>query len=42
MLKGKGGNLSTASKSGTYPLHEAALAGKPGRKLNILDCARYI
>ncbi|KAL5249390.1 hypothetical protein ACHWQZ_G018297 [Mnemiopsis leidyi] len=29
MLKGKGGNLSTASKSGTYPLHEAALAGKP-------------
>ncbi|XP_063690862.1 protein phosphatase 1 regulatory subunit 12A-like isoform X4 [Bolinopsis microptera] len=29
LLKAKSGNLSTASKSGTYPLHEAALAGKP-------------
>jgi len=28
MLKDKGGSLSMASKSGTFPLHEAALAGK--------------
>jgi hypothetical protein len=33
VLKEKGGNLSTASKSGTFPLHEAALAGKSGQEL---------
>ena len=35
MLKERGGTLSTASKSGTFPLHEAALAGKNG-KLGII------
>ena len=36
MLKAKGGSFAVASKSGTYPLHEAALSGKES-ECNLYD-----